>query len=105
MWWLGIGHDRKYKPTESNPSSQFGPLSNGAPTLDDSVKETIGAGSTRMKEIAELIESNSHLEDLSSNVKDVTSHKNNQDDTKRYHISDSCMQTIMNLSISISESY
>ena len=103
MWWLGIGHDKNYKSTEYNPSTQFRGFTNGAPKLDDSVKEIIAAGSTRMIEIAELIESNSHLEDLSSNVKDVTSHKNNQDDTKRYHISDSCMQTIMNLSISISE--
>ena len=51
MWWLGIGHDKKYKSTEYNPSSQFSKFTNGAPKLDDSVKEIIAAGSTRMKEI------------------------------------------------------
>ena len=39
MWWLGIGHNKKYKSTEYNPSSQFHGFTNGAPRIDDSVKE------------------------------------------------------------------
>ena len=62
MWWLGIGHNKKYKSTEYNPSSQFRGFANGAPRMDESVKEIVAAGSSRMKEIAQLIETNFYLE-------------------------------------------
>ncbi len=97
MRWLGIGHDKKYKSTEYNPSKQFSKFTNGAPKLDDSVKEIIAAGSTRMKEIAKLVETNFYSEDLSSNIKDVTSQKGNQDETKIIHISETYIKTIRSL--------
>ena len=71
--------------------------------MDDSVKEVLAAGSSKMKDITQLLETNVHSEHLSSNKIDATSQKGNQDETKGYHISDSCIPTIRNLSISISE--
>ena len=82
MWWLGFGRNKGYEHKKYNLSTQFDDFVNRAPRLDDSVKEIVAAGSTRMKDIVKLVETDIDSEDLSSNKKDVTKQKYLQDVTK-----------------------
>ena len=102
MWWLGIGHNERYTPTNYNPSTQFHGFITGAPKLDDSVKVIVAACSTRMKEITKLVVTEDYSEGFSRNINDITCSELHEDVTKKNHISETCLNTVNSLSMSIS---